>query len=93
MYQYKYLRIDGGEVYFLGYRLLLTKSEYKIICRIAEAEKPMCAEGLVTSLGRRKITAQNAAVHICNINKKANAIGGRNLINCDSGRYYFNEFM
>jgi DNA-binding winged helix-turn-helix (wHTH) protein len=46
-------------------------------------------EEIVSKVFRGKeINEGNVAVHVCNINKKARAIGGRNIIVSDYGKGY-----
>ena len=97
MYEYKHLTIDedDGSVYYLGYKLKLTKSEYDIVCSIANSADGVRSGEFTDSSGKIKNKAiiQNSAVHICNINRKSRDIGNRKLIVCEDGKYYFNEFM
>ena len=95
IYRYKYLSVDeeAREVYYLGYRLALTKSEICILSAILKSENGIekAEFGDVASVRRGSESAMKT--HVCNINKKAVAIGGRKLILCDGGRYRLNELM
>lgn len=95
VYRYKYLSVDEEtrEVYYLGYRLVLTKSEICILCAMLKREEGIDKSdfGDVASVRRGSDGAMKT--HVCNINKKAVSIGGRKLILCDGGRYRINEFM
>lgn len=81
---------DRESVYFLGYKLGLTPIEYRIIAAVDECERIGTAS-LMEKLGMREQQCGNVAVHICTINKKVRAIGGRKLILYADGKYYFNE--
>ena len=93
---YNHLAITEEGVYLLGYELVLTSNEKKILRRVAEATDV----GGVTSeellrliMGLRKISLGNVAAHVSAINRKASLIGGRRLIvSCDK-KYILNEFM
>ena len=95
VYRYKYLSVDEAarEVYYLGYRLALTKSELCILCAILKSEGGIEKAEFCDVASLRRGSDGAMKTHICNINKKAFAIGGRKLILCDGGRYRINEFM
>ena len=95
VYRYKYLSVDEEtrEVYYLGYRLALTKSEICILCAILKSEAGVERNEFSDIAAARHGSDRTMKTHICNINKKAVAIGGRKLILCDGGRYRINEFM
>lgn len=95
VYRYKYLSIDeeSSEVYYLGYRLVLTKSELSILCAIIKCESGIEPKNFCDIAALRRGSEKTMKTHICNINKKALEIGGRKLIVNDSGRYRLNEFM
>lgn len=94
MLKIKYLNIgeDKNEVYYLGYNLKLSPCEYKMIVSIAEHER-VSIDQLVADLGLSCDQKGNVPVHICSINRKAEIIGGRKLILCESSEYSFNEYM
>ena len=94
MIKVKYLVVgeNKDDVYFLGYKLKLSPSEYKLILAIAErgcAHIELLAAALELDIEKRG----NVAVHICSVNRKAEIIGGRKLILCKNSEYYFNELM
>lgn len=95
MHAHRFLEINdnSGEVYYLGYPLKLTKSECGVLSAVAQSENGVGKEELVAFKRMRKIGSQNAAVHVCRINKKAKEIGGRPLILFDEGKYFLNEYM
>ena len=83
---------NRNEVFYLGYRLKTTPSEYKLLAVIAD--KGRCSTGeLASELGFDISKKGNVAVHICSINRKAEIIGDRKLILCQGSDYYFNENM
>lgn len=89
-----FLVIDDNSrgVRYLGYDLVLTPSEYRILSRIAEAEK-VSAEVIAIDCGFAQKKGNNISVHICAINRKAETIGKRKLILFEDGCYRINEFM
>ena len=95
VYRYKYLSVDEvtRDVYYLGYRLILTKSEFCILCAMLKSESGIERDEFYDIAALRRGSEKTMKTHICNINKKAVAIGGRKLILCDDGRYRINEFM
>lgn len=95
IYRYKYLSIneESSEVYYLGYRLVLTKSEINILCAIIKCESGIESKDFCDIAAARHGSEKTMKTHICNINKKALEIGGRKLIVNDNGRYRLNEYM
>ena len=95
VYRYKYLSVDEEkrEVYYLGYRLALTKSEVCILCAILKSEDGVEKSEFSDVASVRRGSDGAMKTHVCNINKKTVAIGGRKLILCDGGRYRINELM
>ncbi len=88
-----YLYGDGKTAFLLGYKLVLTNTEYLILSVVSSSESPIsrseienaCFENLGT--GRTTV-----AVHISNINKKARRISGRRLVVTDKkGDYMISE--
>ena len=94
-YRYKYLSIDkeSFEVYYLGYRLVLTKSEFNILRALLLCESGIEKKEFCDIAAARHGSERALKTHVCNINKKAICIGGRKLIVNDNGRYRLNEFM
>lgn len=77
------LEIDGEmcKVTYLGYELELTSDEYALIHTMTERRgKIEDGEFLDVLSPSRTITVGNIAVHVCNINRKAIAVGGRRII-------------
>ena len=95
IYRYKYLSADeeSSEVYYLGYRLVLTKSEFNILRALLLCESGIEKKEFCDIAAARHGSERTMKTHICNINKKAAGIGGRKLILYDGGRYRLNEFM
>jgi hypothetical protein len=83
---------NKNEVYLLGYRLSVTPCEYKLLLAIAR-EKRVGIESLTKEIGLAPDKKGNVAVHICSLNRKAQVIGDRKLILCESSEYFFNENM
>ena len=92
------LYVDKGrsQIFYLGYKLNLSKSEFKIICAIAGSTvEYITAESILRECFTNKdVKPGNVAAHICNINRKAAVIGGRKIIlsKYDTG-YKLNEDM
>ena len=95
VYGYKYLSVDdeAQEVYYLGYPLDLTKRELLILCAILKKEAGIEKNEFCDIVASRRGSEKTLKTHICNINKKAEEIGGRKLILNEGGRYRLNEFM
>ena len=90
--QIKFLIIEEEEtVYLLGFELKLTKTEYKLLCSIANGEKASPEELL--GLLRENAKLENIYAHINAINKKAKAISGRKLIVFGQHKYSINPYM
>lgn len=67
----------GKDYLYLGYPLHLTPKEFDILHALCEQGSYDAGE-----------TAASASVHVCAINKKAQAIGGRRLVCTVRGRGY-----
>ena len=80
-----------GTVYFLGYLMALTPTEYSILKAVIE--QGHLSTDRLCELCEISGTRNNVAVHICKINEKAEDIGGRKLILYKDFGYYINEFM
>ena len=96
--RYKFLQIneDTAEAVLLGYRLPLTKSEYRVLGILSHSlsvGKGMSTAELIGAYSDQPLRPSNITVHICAINRKSRAIGGRNLLVFRDGKYYFNEYM
>jgi DNA-binding response OmpR family regulator len=83
---------NRNEVFYVGYKLKVTPSEYKILSAIAKNGRCTTTE-LAGELGFGKTKRGNVPVHICSINRKAETIGARKLILSSGSEYYFNENM
>ena len=94
MEKIKFLTVgdDKDDVWFLGYRLKLTPSEYKLLSALSR-ERHATAERLAAELGLSCDKKGNVAVHICSINRKAELIGERKLILFEDSEYRFNDNM
>ena len=76
-----FLNHETKEAIYLGYDMGLTASEFRLLFALYESKRTCTAEELLALLSCKKPLARgNVAVHVCNINKKARWIGGRNLI-------------
>ncbi len=96
MHEYKHLLLDRAmcEGYLLGYSLMLTPNEYKILSSCAIEPSGLTSHELAELIAnRRKPDRRRVAVHIAAINRKASKIGGRRLLVSQNGKYILNEFM
>ena len=75
---------DKNKTYLIGYRLKLTKTEHKILLLLSSnADRSFSAAGishLISPISEKPMSANNLAVHVFGINKKASLITGRPLI-------------
>ena len=75
---------DRRNTYLLGYKLSLTRTEHKILLLLASnqdnAFSASCISRLIAPFQSSSMSANNIAVHVCAINKKASFITGRRLI-------------
>jgi DNA-binding response OmpR family regulator len=79
------LKISTTETaaFLLGYPLRLTKSEYKILLLLASYPEKAFQSADIVRLAfpfSPDVSKNHLAVHVCNINKKAEKISGRKLI-------------
>lgn len=72
---------SGKDFLYLGYPLCLTPAELRIVRYLTEN-----GSGNAQAFGAG--SAASVSVHVCAINKKAQAIGGRRLIRMVRGRGY-----
>ena len=81
----------------LGYPLRLTPNEHKILLILSnERDRTFSYEELLALAFpfKTSITKNQLAVHVCNINKKASEISGRQLIqNPHKNGYCFNPYF
>ncbi len=77
---------------YLGYKLKLTPTEYRILRTIIMSEG-VSAEDIAENCGLLEKKRNNISVHICSINRKAETIGKRRLILFEKQMYHINEFM
>ena len=94
---YNHLAIDSQNemAYYLGYTLTLTRAEYGLLLSLIKSEDGTAPDGFTLADGMTAIPKSSVKVHVCNVNKKAEAIGGRRLVVWDEGckRYFLNEYM
>ena len=77
------LQQDGKDFLYLGYPLRLTPTELRIVSALTEHRS---CDALTLDAG----SEATVSVHVCAINKKAQAIGGRRLIcKVKGGSYRF----
>ena len=93
-YKHLYLLPEEEAFIYLGYRLKLTKSEYKILYALIQSpKKPISAEQIALQC-ELEYNKENVVYHISSINSKAKAIGNRVLIkNIAKKGYFLNEKM
>lgn len=76
-----YIDNERGYAVLLGYIMNLTKSEFAILKYISERDGYVSSQEIGEKVVEgRVLTVESVAVHVCNVNKKANKICGRNLI-------------
>ena len=82
-----------NDVNYLGYPLVLTPTEYRILRILAEQTDGLSAEELLVGRNGKAEKATTLAVHICSINRKAAVIGERKIILYENGCYRLNPCM
>ena len=83
------------EVYYLGYEMELTVTEFRILWALYNSDATVSLAELQKSIDDTKqADRKSIAVHVCHINKKAEAIGGRKIIlnKCKAG-YRLTEYL
>ena len=89
--QERFLVIEKGGVFLLGYPLRLTPTENKLLTLITERGE--ASAELLCSLLNEGVSRQNVAVHISAINRKAQSISGRKLVCFKNNLYGINPCM
>jgi DNA-binding response OmpR family regulator len=86
---------DDGEVIYLGYPLSVTATEKKLLKLFLESDGGISSREICEAMGLDPEKSRNAvAVHVCHINNKSLAVGGRRLISdAVMGVYRINEFL
>ena len=83
---------ETKKVIYLGYELDLTPDEYLLICAIVDGEGQIDDSEYIQIISPNKtVTFGNLAVHVCNINQKAMAVGGRRIIVKRKHHYFIDE--
>ena len=89
-----FIDYDNCAIYYLGYRLHLTKSEFSVLKVIIENDPRTHTASDISNLCERNITPKSVLFHVHNINKKAFSIGKRVLIsNKIKIGYFLNKEM
>ncbi|MBR2381614.1 MAG: winged helix-turn-helix domain-containing protein [Clostridia bacterium] len=93
-YKHLYISEDKEEIIYLGYRLKLTKSEYKILKILTKnPKKPIPAEQIANQC-ELDCSKESIVYYISSINSKAKVIGNRILIkNIAKKGYFLNDKM
>lgn len=89
--QIRFLDVSREGIFLLGYRLILSPTEEKILRAISQGGKSNTEE--LCRLLPKGVGAGNVAVHINSINTKARKISGRKLIIYENGQYNVNPLM
>ena len=85
---------DNSRIYYLGYRLPLTKSEFNILKAILQSSSKAVSQEEIASLCEFRCNPDSIKFHIHNINKKAFSVGKRVLIsNKTKIGYFLNKEM
>ena len=95
-YRFKHLTVaeDDNFVVLLGYRLVLTKTEYLILKALIKSEQSPLSAEQIADLSGIELSKENIAFHISSINTKAKSISGRLLIkNIVKNGYFLSEEM
>ena len=80
---------DEKSIILIGYRIVLTPYEYKILKLLSEEREGVLADDIIEKCFKHKdITHGNVAVHVHNINQKVFPITNRRLIISDRGQGY-----
>ena len=75
---------DGKTVILLGYRLVLTAQEYKIVKHLFDEPRGTNVDEIIEKCFKNKdVSHGNVAVHVHNINQKAMPITNKKLIKGD----------
>ena len=92
--KYKHISIEEDMVILLGYRLVLTKTEYGILKVLIEnADTPLLPDEIYAKIGI-ELSKESISFHISNINKKAKTISNRKLVKkFAKNGYFLNEEM
>jgi DNA-binding response OmpR family regulator len=90
-FQHLYVDMINKAVFYRGYRLPLTRTEYYVLLAIYQSEDCVGSEALLSAIDSfRDIGNGNVAVHIFNINSKTRNIDGSKLIkHTKKGAGYF----
>lgn len=85
---------SANTVFLLGYRLILTKTEYAILKALSENAYSTLSCEMIADITLLELSKENIAFHVFNINKKAKSISNRILIkNISKIGYFLNEEM
>lgn len=80
---------DGKAVILIGYKVVLTPYEYKIVKLLFDEARSMNSDEIVKKCFKRTdVTQGNVAVHVHNINQKVFPITNRKLIVSDRKNGY-----
>ena len=80
---------EQKDFWFLGYRMLLTPTEFRILQYIVQMEgSAVRAREICSHCYEGGADAANVSVRISSINQKAQRIGGRRLLHHARGRGY-----
>ena len=72
---------DGRTIILIGYRLMLTVQEYRIVKLLLDEPCGTDADAIIEKCFKHKyVTHGNVAVHVHNINQKAMPITNRKLV-------------
>lgn len=91
VYSYRHLftGCTKDQVFYLGYPLELTESEFAILRLLTRLGGDAMRGEVISRICSSRGDSDSAALHICSINKKARAVGGRSLIKNDLKKGYF----
>ena len=91
---YKHLYVGKNDVFLLGYKFKVTKTEFLILKFLVNTSPYPVSSQLICEGCGTKISEKNLRFHISRINSKANIITNRKLIkNIAKNGYFLNEEM
>jgi DNA-binding MarR family transcriptional regulator len=94
MIKIRHLWLDDTEekAYLMRYDIKLSPTEYRILRSIALCNG-ISTDTIIEQCKLGSVARGNVAVHICSINRKAESISERKLVNYGDHRYTINQLM
>lgn len=93
-YKHLFVSVRDNKVFYLGYKLPLTKTEYYVLKILINSQNTPISADEIASIISQNMKKENAIYHISRINCKAKNISERILIkNFAKNGYFLNEEM